>query len=293
MPKLNLLTLKEYLRIVSISRRLGINKVRLTGGEPTLYPDLDELIAGLGQMSLIDIAMTTNGWNIDLERAQRWKQSGLTRLTFSLDTLREERMSEITRSTTTVAKVISSIEAARRAKLTPIKVNAVIMRGVNDDEIVDFGHFAREMGVSMRLIEFMPLDAGRSWDRRQVVSMKEMIDRLQSVHSLVPHNDESAHSTSLNYNFRDSERGSIGIIAPVSRPFCGACNRLRITADGKMRPCLFSLEEIDLSPLLRQGATDDALASYMSDGVWQKQKGHGIGSEHFEQPIRTMSSIGG
>ncbi|MDG2053256.1 MAG: GTP 3',8-cyclase MoaA [Phycisphaerales bacterium] len=293
MPKRNLLNLQEYLRLARVVRGLGITKIRLTGGEPTLYPDLDQLIDGLGKLALDDLAMTTNGWQLEQDRALRWKQSGLTRLTFSLDTLREERMSAITRSVTSVAQVVSSIETAHRAKLTPLKVNAVIMRGVNDDEITEFAHFASEMNIAMRLIEFMPLDAGRSWDRKQVVPMSEMLERLQEVHELVPHTNDTPHSTSTNFSFANGRPGSIGIIAPVSRPFCGACNRLRITADGKMRPCLFSLEEWDLSPLLRQGATDDALASYMADGVWQKQKGHGIDSEQFEQPARTMSSIGG
>lgn len=293
MPKLQLLDLQEYLRVVRICHSLGITKVRLTGGEPTLYPDLDQLISELGQMSLSDLAMTTNGWQLDLSRAQQWKRSGLTRLTFSLDTLREDRMAKITRSKTSLSQVMSSIEIARRADLQPIKVNAVIMRGVNDDEIIDFAQFARETDIAMRLIEFMPLDAGRSWGQHQVVPLQEMLARLQTAHELVPQAHTTPHSTSVNFNFADGSPGSIGIIAPVSRPFCGACNRLRITADGKIRPCLFSLEEWDLAPLLRQGATDEALASYMADGVWQKQKGHGIGSDQFEQPARTMSSIGG
>ncbi len=189
--------------------------------------------------------------------------------------------------------MIDAVGAAQRAGLDPIKVNAVIMRGVNDDEVADFAEFARRFAVDMRLIEFMPLDSSRNWSREQVVSADEMLERIGARHELVPLDRDDPASTSLNFAFADGVPGRIGIIAPVTRPFCGACSRLRVTADGKVRPCLFSHEEWDLKPLLRAGAPDETISRFLVDAMWTKQAGHGIGTAAFVQPARTMSAIGG
>ena len=168
-----------------------------------------------------------------------------------------------------------------------------LMRGVNDDEVADFADFARHFAVDMRLIEFMPLDSSRNWSREQVVSADEMLERIGVRHELVPLYRDDPASTSLNFAFADGVPGRLGIIAPVTRPFCGACSRLRVTADGKVRPCLFSHEEWDLKPLLRAGAPDDTIMRFLVDAMWTKQAGHGIGSVSIVQPSRTMSAIGG
>ncbi len=272
---------------------LGIEKIRLTGGEPSLYPQLEELIAEVARLGPRDLAITTNGSLLDEARAARWRAAGLARITLSLDSLRPDRVAAITRTQSTAVTVIRAIAAARSAGLGPIKVNAVIMRGVNDDEVADFADFARDQAVDLRLIEFMPLDSSRAWSREHVVSADEMLARIQERHELVPAPGEDPHSTSLNFSFGDGGPGRIGVIAPVTRVFCGACSRTRLTADGKIRPCLFSHEEWDLRPLLRDGADDDEVARFIIDAMWTKQAGHGIGSRHFAPPQRTMSAIGG
>ncbi len=304
MPKTQLLTLPEYVRLVRICLGLGIEKIRLTGGEPTLYPHLTELIAELGRLTpaIRDMAITTNGSTLADMPVKQWRQDGLQRITFSLDSLRRERVQSITRTSTTPQSVVEAIRIARDAGFDPIKVNAVIMRGVNDDEVADFADFALEHGIDMRLIEFMPLDSSRVWDRNDVVSADEMLESIRARHHLIAVDDDDPSSTSMNFMLGNpkskiqnpkSGLARIGIIAPVTRPFCGACSRLRITADGKIRPCLFSLSEWDLKPLLRDGASDEQLRQFIVDSVWTKQAGHGIGSKTFQQPSRTMSAIGG
>lgn len=303
MPKQQLLSLEEYVTLVRVAAGLGIRKVRLTGGEPTLYPEISELIRELGRLGVPDMAITTNGSLLGRMPLDEWRRNGLHRITLSLDSLRPERVRMITRTDSTPATVVEAIRLAHAAGFGPIKVNAVIMRGVNDDEVADFADFAIEHDVDMRLIEFMPLDSSRAWDRAQVVGADEMLGRIRERHELIAEEDEDPSSTSLNFRFAGRENGErdgspagrIGIIAPVTRPFCGACSRLRITADGKVRPCLFSLTEWDLKPLLRSpgGASEEALRSFLVDSVWTKQAGHGIGGEAFVQPGRTMSAIGG
>jgi GTP 3',8-cyclase len=293
MPKRELLSLEEYLRIVRVLTTLGIEKLRITGGEPTLYPDLLPLMRGVGELPLQDIAMTTNGSLMSERSARAWRDAGLKRITLSLDSTRPERIRDITRTKTTLEKSISAIRAAHAAGLKPVKVNAVVMRGVNDDEMVEFAAFAREHDVDMRLIEFMPLDSSRAWSRKDVVTADEMLTAIGQRYELVRVGNDAADSTSMNFTFADGAPGRIGIIAPVSRPFCGACSRLRITADGKVRPCLFSHEEWDIREVMRSGASDEELARAVIDAVWTKQAGHGIGSDSFVQPERTMSSIGG
>lgn len=293
MPKKQLLSLDEYVTMARVCSSLGIQKLRITGGEPTLYPQLDELIARIGRLPFLDVAMTTNGSRLDRLPLARWRRQGLRRITLSLDSLRPQRVARITRTAATPATVIGAIRIARDAGFDPIKVNAVLMRGFNDDEIADFADFARRHDVGVRLIEFMPLDSGRAWSRDVVVPADEMLAAIRRRHDLAPADRHDPSSTSLNFSFADGAPGSIGIIAPVTRPFCGACNRLRITADGKVRPCLFSAEEWDLRRLLRRGAADAEIADFIADSMWTKQAGHGIGSADFIQPQRTMSAIGG
>ena len=293
MPKRELLSMEEYLTVVRVCQSLGVRKVRVTGGEPTLYPDLLPLLKALSTFGLDDLAMTTNGSRMTAASAKAWRDAGLQRITLSLDSLRADRTQKITRTNSSPDTIVRAIAAAKAVGLTPVKVNAVVMRDVNDDELPDFAGFAREQDIDMRLIEFMPLDSSRSWKRDLVVGANEMIDRISARHELVPVDDDGPHSTSLNFTFADGAPGRIGIIAPVTRPFCGACNRLRITADGKIRPCLFSTQEWDLRALLRRGVSDADLAQFLIDATWTKQAGHGIGSKSFIQPARTMSAIGG
>jgi len=253
--------------------------------------------------------MTTNGSLLHDMPLNQWRQNGLRRITFSLDSLRSERVQAITRTSAKPQAVIEAIHIARDAGFHPIKVNAVIMRGINEDEVADFADFALEHGIDMRLIEFMPLDSSRAWNRDDVVSADEMLGAIRRRHDLIAIEDDDRSSTSMNFRFAESPRSPprprrglsahthaharIGVIAPVTRPFCGACSRLRITADGKVRPCLFSLTEWDLKPLVRNGATDQDVRHFIVDAVWSKQAGHGIGSTTFVQPPRTMSAIGG
>lgn len=293
LPKRNLLSLDEYLTVARVCQGLGIRKIRVTGGEPTLYPHLDDLLVGLGLLRFEDVAMTTNGSTMTAVDAARWGAAGLRRVTFSLDSLRPDRVGRITRSPATPQTVIGAIEAARAAALEPIKVNAVIIRGTNDDEIADFADFARAYRVRVRLIEFMPLDSSGAWDRSKVVPAAEMLQAIRLRHDLRPVAGERPDSTSCNFSFADGAPGGIGLIASVTRPFCGACSRLRITADGKVRPCLFSHDEWDLRPLLLRGAHERELSRFLVDALWTKQAGHRIGAENFQQPRRTMSAIGG
>jgi len=293
MPKQELLSLEEYIALARVLAALGVRHLRITGGEPTLYAELDELIERLAEIGFADLSMTTNGSTMSERKAREWKRRGLHRMTLSLDSLRDDRVRSITRAQTTPQSVIDAIRIAREAGLDPIKVNAVVIRGVNDDEPADFADFAREHAIDMRLIEFMPLDSEHAWSRDRVVSAAEMHEKICARHELQRVGDDHASSTSMNFTFADGSPGRIGLIAPVTRPFCGACSRLRITADGKVRPCLFSHEEWDIRAVLRAGGNDARLRDFLIDSVWTKQAGHGISVEGFIQPARTMSAIGG
>jgi cyclic pyranopterin phosphate synthase len=293
MRKRELLSLGEYVTVARVCASLGIEKIRITGGEPMLYPQLDDLIAELGALGLADLAMTTNGSLLPQMPLARWRRRGLRRITLSLDSLRPQRVAEVTRSAASPATVVEAIRLARDAGFDPIKVNTVVIRGFNDDEIADFADFAREHDVDVRLIEFMPLDSSRAWTRASVVSAGEMLRAMGGRHDLVPLDRGDPTDTSLNFSFADGGPGRVGVIAPVTRSFCGACSRLRVTADGKVRPCLFSHREWDLRPVLRNGAIDRDVARFIADSMWAKQAGHGIGSNGFAPPARTMSAIGG
>ena len=292
LPKQSLLSMDEYLQIVNATMALGVTKLRITGGEPTLYPDLDAFIAAVGDLGLRDIAMTTNGWSLDIHRARQWLRDGLGRLTFSLDTLRDDRMAAITLSTTPVQTVLDSVETARAAGFPRPKLNVVMQRDVNDDEAVAFATLARDRDLDVRFIEFMPLDAGRHWQRDAVVSEAETKKVIEAAFELVPTEATHAAETSHNFSFAASSSGSIGFVSPVTRPFCGACNRLRITAEGMVRPCLFANTEWDVRPALRSGEPH-AVARFLQDATWAKKAGHGIGDADFVQPDRGMRAIGG
>lgn len=290
MPKQELLSLDEYIRVAEACASLGVHKIRLTGGEPTLYRELDALINAIGRLPYTDIAMTTNGSLLNRAKLDTWRAAGLQRLTFSLDSLRPERVAAITRTRSHPDTVRDAVRLAQDAGYERIKINAVVMRGVNDDEVADFADLARELAIDVRLIEWMPLDSGRTWDRARVATADDMLAAIRARHDLVDMPRTDAHETSLNYRFADGAPGRIGVIASVTRQFCGACSRLRITADGKVRPCLFAHDEWDLRPTLRGGGD---VEKFITDAMWGKQAGHGIDEATFAPPERGMSAIGG
>jgi cyclic pyranopterin phosphate synthase len=299
-PREQLLSVDELVRLAAISRSLGIQRLRLTGGEPTLRPELDEIIERIGELHFDDLSMTTNGSLIEPSRLRLWKAAGLNRLTFSLDSAREETFAAMTRSRSTASAVLRAIEDAHAAGLGPIKVNAVVIRGHNEDQVPLLAELASKHNFEMRFIEFMPLDSGHAWNPKLLVPASEILASLQRAGQVTPLIRERASDTAETYTFvsrkpgaQSDRAGRIGIIAPVTRSFCGSCSRLRITADGKVRPCLFSLREFDVRPLLRSDADDTTLEQFMIDATWTKQPGHGISSPDFEQPARPMSAIGG
>ncbi len=293
MDRDELLSVDEIARVARACVALGVTKIRITGGEPTVHPRLTDIIRSLAALDIPDLSMTTNGALVDDAHCAAWSEAGLSRLTISLDSLRPERFERLTRSRCTPARVVEAIRAAIRAGLEPVRVNAVVVRGFNDDEVVDLAALARDIGFEMRFIEFMPLDSARAWDRARVVPAAEVRDRIDAVLPLEPVARDNPHATALRFRFADGAPGGVGLVAPVTRAFCGACSRLRITADGKVRPCLFSRTEWDLRSLLRAGATDPDAERFLIDATWTKQAGHGISSAGFVQPERTMSAIGG
>ncbi len=290
-PKSALLTYEEIERIVRVAVGLGIDKVRITGGEPLLRRGVPDLIARLAPIPGIrDLAMTTNGSQF-ASQAAALRTAGLKRVSFSLDSLDHDNFKRIT-GRDGLRAVLAGIVQAKELGFAPVKVNAVVIRGLNDHELERLAEFAREQDVSFRFIEFMPLDSGRAWLRDLVVPGREILARLQARFDLRPVISENKSETAKRWTFADG-RGEIGIIAPVTEAFCGHCNRLRVTADGKIRTCLFSLHEHDLKPLLRGGASDADLTDRLRAIVWQKEDRHHIGEPGFEQPERTMSCIGG
>lgn len=293
LPRGELLSVDELVRVARIVEGLGVRKIRLTGGEPTVRPDLVEIIGAVRRATTVELAMITNGCWLNPRVAMEWKDAGLDRVTISIDSLDRERFAAITRSASSVSDVLAGIESCIEAGLTPLKLNAVLLRGVNDDEAVPLAGLARRFGVEMRFIEYMPLDSAHAWDRTRFVPASETRARIEEVFPLVPTGHDAPSSTAVTYKFADGGAGAVGFIAPVSSPFCGACSRLRLTADGKARPCLFSTTEWDLRPLLRDDSPDDAIIDFLIDATWTKQEGHGISSPGFVQPERPMSAIGG
>lgn len=289
-----MLSFEEIEYVCDIFVELGIEKIRLTGGEPMMRRDIETIISKLAALKakgLLDLALTTNGYFLP-DRAQSLKEAGLDRITISLDSLKRDVFKQMT-GVDVLDRVLSGIEAAKQAGLQPIKINAVIVRGHNEDEVADFAAFAREHDVKMRFIEFMPLDSGHEWAREQVVSGREIRERINDQFPLVPVDAYRGSETSSRYRFADGAPGEIGIIAPVTEPFCGACSRIRLTADGQIRTCLFSTIEHSLRDVVRTGATRPEIIDFIETVVMKKEPRHYINDPGFVAPSRTMSFIGG
>jgi len=291
------LPIADYFRMARLFVAQGIEKIRLTGGEPLLRAGLLEFVGELAKLRTLsgaplDIAITTNG-HLLAELAQPLKDAGLTRATISMDAVDAEKFARITRVENGYKNVLAGIRAAKAAGLEPVKVNCVLLRGFNDDQVIPFAHFARAEGVIVRFIEFMPLEEDRVWSPEIVVRLEEIVAALESEFDLaeIPN---GASETARRYVFADGEgKGEIGIIAPVSHPFCGHCSRIRLTSDGKIRTCLFSQFDHDLAGRMRLGASDDELVAYIHSVVSHKEARHHIGEPDFVPPSRTMVHIGG
>lgn len=292
-PKEQMLSYEEIEYVCELFVSLGIQKIRLTGGEPMLRRDIETIIRKLGKLkpALHDLALTTNGYFLP-ERARGLKEAGLDRVTISLDSLKRDVFKRMT-GVDVLDKVLAGIAAAKDAGLEPIKINAVIVRGHNEDEVADFAAFAREHDVKMRFIEFMPLDSGHEWSRADVVSGKEIRERINERFPMVRVEVARGSDTSSRYRFADGAPGEIGVIAPVTEPFCGACSRIRLTADGQIRTCLFSTVEHSLRDVVRSGATRAEIVDYIESVILKKEPRHFINDPGFVAPSRTMSFIGG
>ena len=289
LPRDEVLTFEEIERIARLCvERFGFNSIRITGGEPTVRAHLPVLIEKLAALGT-DLAMTTNGASLGL-LARDLRAAGLRRVNISCDSLRRERFAEITKRDR-LPQVLDGIEAALGAGFDPVKLNVVAMRGVNDDELVDFATFGREHGVVVRFIEVMPLDAQHDWSADQVLTADEIVARIDAVYPLRPA-DERGTQPAERFRYEDG-RGEVGVVGSVTRSFCGGCDRVRLTAEGMFRNCLFALRETDLRQLLRNGASDDQLADAIAADVATKWAGHSIGQVTFIQPPRSMSQIGG
>ena len=285
----------DYLRMARVFAALGIKKVRLTGGEPLLRKGIVNFVHDLSQLRSADgdpleIAVTTNG-HLLAEMAQPLKDAGLNRVTVSMDAVDPELFARITRVPNGHANVLAGIRAAKRAGLEPVKVNCVLLRGFNEDQIVPFGKFARDEGVVLRFIEFMPLEEDRVWTPDVVVTPDEILTSMSTFHPLVEI-PRARSETARRYRFDDG-LGEIGIIAPVSQPFCGQCSRIRLTSDGKIRTCLFSVWDHDLHAQMHRGATDAQLEQFIRGVVLKKEARHHIGEPDFVPASRTMVHIGG
>jgi cyclic pyranopterin phosphate synthase len=338
-PKEEMLSYEEIEYVCDIFVSLGIEKIRLTGGEPMMRRDIETIIQKLarlkshalssklsdklqfvadseiadlekekpgvdsdklkfvgqveqiGQAGLRDLALTTNGYFLP-DRAQGLKDAGLDRITISIDSLKRDTFKQMT-GVDVLDRVLEGIAAAKAAGLEPIKINAVIVRGHNEDEVADFAAFAREHNVKMRFIEFMPLDSGHDWSPDDVVSGREIRERINERFLLVPIGIDRGSETSSRYRFADGAPGEIGIIAPVSEPFCGACSRIRLTADGQIRTCLFSTVDHSLRDVVRRGATRQEIVEFIESVVMKKEPRHFINEPQFVTPSRSMSFIGG
>ncbi len=291
LPREDLLTYEEITRFARVCLDLGVTAIRLTGGEPTVRQDLVTLVRMLHELRPgLDLALTTNGIKL-AALAGELRAAGLTRVNVSLDTLDPARFHQIARRDR-FHEVMAGLEAARRVGFHPIKVNTVLMRGFNEDEVVPLARWAREQGFELRFIEWMPLDFQHSWSREKLVPAAEILARLGEALPLEPARTEDPSAPASLYRYRDG-RGRVGVIASVTRPFCGHCDRIRLTADGQIRTCLFALKEYDFRRALRGGATDAEIAALLAAAVWRKEPGHLINNPAFVQPERGMSAIGG
>jgi GTP 3',8-cyclase len=304
LPRAEILTFEEIERVARVFvERFGITSVRVTGGEPTVRAHLPTLVGLLARMP-VEISMTTNGATLD-RLALPLKMAGLHRVTISCDSLRQDRFAAIT-GRDMLPQVLAGLDAAVEAGLSPVKVNCVLVRGVNDDEVLDLASFGRERGVEVRFIEFMPLDGDGQWSRDRVVPADEVIGRIGAVYPVAPAESSGGPGRPASgqprpgrgaepadrYRYVDGA-GCVGVIASVTRPFCSSCDRVRLTAEGSLRSCLFAVRERDLRTVLRGGGTDDDLADAIVAEVAAKWAGHAIGQVNFVRPARTMSQIGG
>jgi cyclic pyranopterin phosphate synthase len=291
LPKDDLLTYEEIARFARVCLALGVTGIRLTGGEPTVRADLPALVRLLNALAPgLDLSMTTNGLKL-VAMAEELRAAGLTRVNVSLDTLDRERFHRLARRDR-FHEVIAGLEAAKRAGFRPIKINAVLMRGFNEDEAVPLARWARDEGFELRFIEWMPLDFSHTWSREKLVPADEILAAIDAEFPIRLAEGEDPSAPATLYDYRDG-RGRVGVIASVTRPFCGHCDRIRLTADGQIRTCLFALEEYDFRRLMRGGGSDEDVARLLESAVWQKKPGHLINSPFFVQPERGMSAIGG
>ncbi len=291
-PRSKNLTYEELTRIARVARDLGVSRVRITGGEPLVRRGVESFVESLAALGFDDVSMTTNGIGLE-RRAKGLADAGLQRVNISCDSLRPERFPTIRRRGQ-LAPVLAAMDAAERAGLAPLKVNVVVVAGINDDEIADFAGFARSTGRIVRFIEYMPLDGAGRWDRASVVSADHIVETIAErwpLESVVP-TDADPSAPATRYRFTDGV-GEIGVIPTVTKPFCGTCDRLRVTADGAIRNCLFANEETPLRELIRGGAGDEQIALALRRAVNAKLPGHGINDPGFLRPARSMSMIGG
>jgi len=303
LPRADLLTFEEITRVARVCvERFGFSNIRLTGGEPTVRARLPRLVAMLADLhpapgsvpersagAPLDLALTTNGTSFAL-LAGGLRSAGLGRVNISCDSLRRDRFEAITRRDA-LDQVLDGIDAAVAAGFSPVKVNCVLERGVNDDEVVDFAAFGRERGVTVRFIEFMPLDADGAWVADRVVPAHEVVSTIDAVFPLEAVGDQGSQPAQ-RFRYRDGQ-GEIGVIGSVTQSFCGTCDRVRLTAEGMFRNCLFAVEETDLRAVMRNGGGDDEVALAIAADVGRKWAGHSIGQVHFRRPARSMSQIGG
>ena len=290
LPRSELLTFEELTRLLGIFLELGVRSLKVTGGEPTVRADLPNLIRMFRRAGPeLDISITTNGLLLD-RLAAPLAEAGVDRATVSCDSLLRHRFAEMTRRDA-LDRVLAGLAAAEAAGLTPIKINTVVIAGTNDDEVVDFARWARDTGYEVRFIEYMPLDAEHAWERSKVVPAARILAAIDRTYPLEGANRGIEPATT--YRFADGAPGAVGVIASVTEPFCDTCNRLRLTAEGAFRSCLFAMDETDLRSPLRAGASDEELAGLIRDGVWAKWSGHRINHADFVQPERSMSMIGG
>jgi cyclic pyranopterin phosphate synthase len=291
MDRSNLLSFEEIHRVAQIVSRLGINRLRLTGGEPLMRKNLHVLIKMLSEIDGInDIAMTTNAYFLK-DQAQSLKDAGLKRLNVSLDALDPEKFRDVNRRDCLQA-VLDGLDTARKVGFKSIKINAVAVRNFSETEIMGLVEMGRSEGFEIRFIEFMPLDSDKMWERDKVLFGHEIIDMIKEHYELIPIDNSLEIGPASEYNFADG-KGKVGIITAVSNPFCDHCNRIRMTADGKLRTCLFSTDETDLKELIRSGATDEKIIDALKQAILIKEPGHKINLDSFERPTRAMHAIGG
>ena len=291
MDRSNLLSFEEIQRVAQIVSRMGINRLRLTGGEPLMRKNLPVLIKMLNEVDGIDdIAMTTNAYFLK-DQAQSLKDAGLKRLNVSLDALDPEKFRDVNRRDC-LQSVLDGLDTARKVGFKSIKINAVAVRNFSETEIMSLIEMGRSDGFEIRFIEFMPLDSDKVWERDKVLFGHEIVNMIKDNYELVPIDNSLEIGPASEYNFADG-KGKIGIITAVSNPFCDHCNRIRMTADGKLRTCLFSTEETNLKELVRSGATDQTIIETLKQAVLVKEPGHKINLDDFERPTRAMHAIGG